>query len=339
MVTARSENLDVALLLDDPSEFSGEREGNESFLFVSEAVEAIEGALARLGHRARHLPFTMGLRNVIASLYDQRPDVVFALGQPIPTDPACEAHVTGLLDLLGIAHTSESAETLVLARDKVRAKALFAQHQIPTPAFAVSSRGELPRDLPPPPWIAKPSLEDGSVGIHCLVPAAERPVIGERIRDLHQRFDEPILIETFTGARELQVGLIGSEILPIIEIDFSELPADRPRMTGHETKWNYDSVEFKGVHYKCPAPLTDAENERLRELARKAAHAFGIQRCSRLDVRMDREGRFFLIDVNPNPDLSPIATMHAMARVAGFGFDGLIQRLLDLARTPRMKGR
>jgi D-alanine-D-alanine ligase len=325
--------------LDDPSEFST-REGNESFIVAaSESVEAIEGALARLGHRSRHLPFSMGVRKIVMSLEDDPPDVVFHLGQPIPTDPAGEAHVTGLLDLLRVPHTSESTETLVLARDKARAKLLYAQNGIATPPYAVCTGGKLPSDLPPTPWIAKPSLEDGSVGVHCIVPADTRDVLAERVRALFARYDQPILIETFTGARELQVGFIGSEMLPFVEIDFSGLPPDRPRMTGHETKWHYDSVEFKGVHYTCPARLSEDEAAGLRNLARKTALAFGIQRCSRLDIRMDDAGRFYVIDVNPNPDLSPIATMHAMARAAGYGFDGLVQRLLNLARTPRPKGR
>jgi D-alanine-D-alanine ligase len=324
-------NLDVVLLLDDARGLHG-KDGSETFLFVSEAVVAIEAALARLGHRSRQLSFDMGVPRLVARLDAQRPDVVFQLGQPIPTDPESEWSVTGLLDLLGLAHTSESAETLVLACDKARAKALFEHHAIPSPAYAVSKQGELPGELPPAPWLAKPSREDGSLGIPSGPPASTREQLGERVRRLYQQFRQPILIETFVGGREFQVGIVGSELLPIVEIDFSGLAEGQPRLAGYESKWKYESTEFKGLHYACPAKLDADLQERVMGLARKTATAFLLKRYARLDLRMDERGEVYVLDVNPNPDLSPIATMHAMVDKAGWGFDGMVQRLLDLSR-------
>jgi D-alanine-D-alanine ligase len=322
--------LDVTLLLDDTRSLS--TDGNESILFVSEAVDAIEAALVRLGHRPRRLSFAVGVTDVIAQLATARPDVVFPLGQPAPADPASEAQVTALLDLLGLPHTSESPDTQMLAADKARAKALFAHHGIAAPPYAVSARGELPAELPGAPWIAKPALEDGSDGVTYLSAATSRPDLARRLRGLHDRFRQPILIESFVGGREFHVGLIGTELLPVVEVDYSRLPADRPPFAGYESKWKYESVEFKSTHYTCPAELTGALAARLRDIALKTARAFGLRRCSRLDIRMDDAEGLHVLDVNPNPDLSPIATMHKMAEVAGFGYDGMVQRLLDLAR-------
>jgi D-alanine-D-alanine ligase len=317
------------LLLDDPGALEG-CEGSESYLFVSEVVAALEESLPRLGHRARRLSFASGTKEVIAALLAEPPDVIFNLGAPKPTDPASEAQVTALLDLLDLPHTSESPEALMLAWDKIRAKAIFAQHGIPTPPYAVSARGEAPEQLPRGPWIAKPSLEDGSVGVDCAPPATTPAEIAERIRSLHKRFGQPILIETFLDGREFHLGIVGGEVLPIVEVDFSQLPSDRPRMVGYEAKWRYDSVEFKSTHYTCPAEVPEDIARRLRELARATAVAFRLRRCARVDVRMDGGDGLFVLDVNPNPDLSPIATLHTMAVHAGWGFDGLVQRLLDL---------
>jgi D-alanine-D-alanine ligase len=110
-------------------------------------------------------------------------------------------------------------------------------------------------------------------------------------------------------------------------------------MISYDTKWKYDSLEWKRVHHICPAVVTDEIAARIRNVARQTIAAFGIQRCSRLDMRMDDQGGLYVLDVNPNPDLSPLAMMYAMADVAGWGFDGLVQRLLDLARGGRIKGR
>lgn len=335
---ARAASLDVLLLLDDTRALEQYPEGAETFLFVSEVVEALEPALERLGHRSRRLSFAVGVPEVVGRLACDPPDVVFHLGQPVPTDPACEAQVTALLELLGRPHTSESPETLVLARDKVRAKALLAAHAIETPGYAVSLHGELPDALPRAPWIAKPALEDGSLGIGGRAPTRARAQLGEQIRALHERFDEPILVETFVGGREFQIGIVGTELLPIVEVDLGGLPVGRPRVLGYEAKWNYDSTEHHALRQVCPAPISDALAERLASVARRTCVAFGVQRCTRLDVRMDEHDGLHVLDVNPNPDLSPMGSMPLMADVAGWGFDGLVQRLLDLAQRGRTKG-
>lgn len=332
-----SMTLNVALLVDATSQLAGQ-DSPEYFLFGSEAVEAIDAALSRLGHRPRRLSFDMGVSRMVALLSSDPVDVVFLLGQPEATDPAGEAKVAALLDLLQIAHTSESTEALMLATDKARAKAICAHYGLPTPPYAVAINGELPFTLPPGPWIAKPTLEDGSRGITCEAPASDRAQLAERVRSLYTRFAEPVLIETFVGGREFRVGIIGSDLLPIAEVDFSRLPEHCPHVAGYESKWKYDSVEFKNLHYLCPAPVDAALGDRLRNLSHRTAAAFGLQRCSRLDIRMDDKGELHILDVNANPDLSPVAIMHEMARVAGFGYDGLVQRLLDLARTGRRMG-
>lgn len=197
-----AEALDVLLLLDDTTELAGRSDGCETYLFVSEVVEALEAALERLGHRSRRASFAMGVAPLIAHLDSQPPDVVFHLGQPTPTDPASEAQVTAVLDLLRIPHTSESSETLTLARDKARAKALFAQAGIPTPRYAVSQRGELPDALPCAPWIAKPTLQDGSVGIPCAPATRGRAELAERVRALYQRFGESVLVGVVSAFNE-----------------------------------------------------------------------------------------------------------------------------------------
>ncbi len=329
-----SVSLDVALLVDDTSQLA-DQDSPETFLFVSEAIEAIEAALERLGHRSRRLSFEMGVPQIISVLSTDPVDVVFHLGQPDPTDPESEEQVTALLNLLRIAHTSESPETLMLARDKARVKAICAHYGLPTLAYAIALHGELPSALPPAPWIAKPTLEDGSRGIESIAPTSDRDELAKRVRSLYSRFAEPVLIETFAGGREFWVAIIGSELLPIAEVDYSQLPEGRPHLVGYESKWKYDSVEFKNVHYSCPTVVDESLGDRLRALAHRTVAAFGIQRCSRLDIRMNDAGALYLLDVNPNPDLSPVSIMHKMAGLAGFGFDGLVQRLLELARAGR----
>jgi D-alanine-D-alanine ligase len=335
----RVDSLDVVLLVDGVGEFGQGSDRDKTLLAASEVVEAIEPSLVRLGHRPRRMSFTDGIAQVVARLDAVPPDVVFLLGRPVPSDPAGDAQVAALLDLLGLAHTSESPETLLLARDKVRAKALFAHHQIKTPPYAVAVRGDLPDELPPRPWIVKPTLEDGSVGLPCLSPATDRGDLAVRVRSLYDRLKQPILIETYFGGREFQVGIVGLELLPIVEIAFLPRPQKEVRLGGHETNWKYEGPEFRAAHYTCPARVSDSLATRIRQLACQTAAAFGIQRCCRVDIRMDDRDELCVLDVNPSPDLSSMATMHRMAQVTGWGFDGIVRRLVTLAHGGRPRGR
>lgn len=336
MTEASSRSLDVVLLLDDPGGLTSQ-DSTETFLFVDEAVVAIEAALTRLGHRPRRLSFEIGVAAAIASLTTTRPDAVVVLGQPVPDDPDGESQVVALLDMLRIPHTSESVDALALVRDKERVKMVAAHHGLPVPAYAVCHEGTLPTQLPPPPWIIKPVLEHGSRGIECATPATDRTDLADRVSALHARFQQPVLVDTYIDGREFQIGIVGDELLPVLELDFSALPADAPKMIGYATKWHYESVEFKSLHYTCPADISPQTRDDLVELGRRTAAAFNLRRCSRLDIRMDASGALYLLDVNPNPDLSPVATMHAMAEASGRRFTWMVERLIDLARSTRRK--
>lgn len=324
-------------MLDDAAGLTSQ-DSIETFLSVGEAVDAIEAALASLGHRPRRLSFDVGVPAAIERLTSDRPDVVFVLGQPVPDDPEGEAQVAALLDLLRIPHTSESLDTLVLARDKPRVKMVAAHHRIPVPAYAVCLDGALPATLPPAPWILKPALEHGSRGIECATPATDRDDLAERVWALHTRFRQPVLVDTFIDGREFHVGIVGGEVLPVLEIDFSALPAGAPKMIGYATKWHDDSVAFKSLRFECPARVDERTVRALTDLAHDAIAAFGLQRCSRLDIRMDAAGALHLLDVNPNPDLSPAETMHLMAQASGRSYNWMVQRLLDLALQGRGQG-
>jgi D-alanine-D-alanine ligase len=156
--------------------------------------------------------------------------------------------------------------------------------------------------------------------------------LADAVYRLYARFGQPVLIETFVSGREFQIGIVGSDVLPLVEVDFSAVAHGRPAVASYDSKWKYDSTDFSCTHYVCPARAEATLEHSLRVLAHQTASAFNIRRYARLDVRTDADGAVWLLDVNPNPDLSPIATMHRMAHVAGWGFEGLVQRLLDLAR-------
>lgn len=330
---SRRGSLDVVVLHDETETLRG-REGEEAHIGVWEAILPIEESLAKLKHRPIRLSLGLGTSKVIAALEASKPDVVFHLAETAFGDTIGEAQVAAMLDLLHLPHTSASPDALLLCRDKLKAKAVLREHGISTPPHAVSLDGTLPARLPVPPWISKPALEDGSIGIESDAVTSDPVKLRRRVHALFGKLRQPILIETYIDGREFNVGVVGDDVLPLSEIDFSKLPAGESRIVNFESKWKYDTVYFKGTTTVCPAPVDAAARDRINLIGLNALAALNVRGYSRVDLRMDNRGQLYILEVNPNPDLSPIAGMAKMAETAGWGFDGLIDRILKMALRP-----
>lgn len=321
---------DVVILHDNTDKLRG-REGSESDVAVWETIYPLEESLHRLGHRSRRLNVGGGIPSLIKSLDASRPDLVFHLAETAFGKTLGESRLTALFEILGIAHTSSPPEALVICMDKLKTKAVLREMGISTPPHAVSFDGRLPNLLPMPPWISKPTLEDGSLGVNYDAVTSDPRRLARRVRKLHQTFRQPILIESFIDGREFNVGVVGEDVLPLVEIDFSGIPGASPRIVGYDSKWMYESAYFKGTTMICPAPVSASLRDRIHRLGKAALRAVNVSGYTRMDLRMDKEGNLYILEINPNPDLSPIAAMAKMAAVAGWGFDGLVDRILNFS--------
>ena len=330
----RVSSLNVVLLHDETEDLRG-REGEEAHVGVWEAILPIQESMARLGHRTRTVSLGMGIDKLVRALVKDRPDVVFHLAETAFGDTMGEARVTSLLDLLNLPHTSAPPDALLLCRDKLKAKAVLGEYGVFTPPHAISTDGTLPENLPLPPWISKPTLEDGSIGVTADAVTSDPLRLRRRVGSLYRKLRQPILIESYIAGREINVGVVGDEVLPLAEIDFSRLPEGAARIVGYESKWKYDTVYFKCTQTLCPAHLPAALRDRIVQVGRTVLGALNVRGYTRIDLRLDRHNRIYVLEVNPNPDLSPIAGMAKMAVTAGWGFDGLITRILDFARSSR----
>ncbi len=324
---SRAASFDVVILHDDTEGLRG-REGEEAHVGVWEAILPIEESLKRLRHQTRLLSLGMGLPKIIRTLQEKKPDVVFHLAETAFGDTLGEARMAALLELLNIPHTSAAPDALLLCRDKLKTKAVLQERGIQTPPHAVSFDGRLPAALPVPPWISKPALEDGSIGVAGNAVTSDPSELRRRVRMLYKTLRQPILIESFIAGREFNVGVVGTEVLPLAEIDFSKLPGHLPHIVNFESKWKYDTDYFKFTKTVCPAPVPPALRDRIIRTGVSALAALNVEGYSRVDFRMDSTEQLHILEVNPNPDLSPIAGMAKMAETAGWNFDGLIKRIL-----------
>jgi D-alanine-D-alanine ligase len=314
---------------------------------VEASARAIAGAL-REGGTAVDLVGLHGAEvlAVIDRLRAAAPDLVFNLCESMAGDSRNEPTFAGLLDLYAIPYTGADLPALAACLYKPRTKDILHGRSIATPPHRCL---DTPEALADPaldsldyPWFVKLAREDASVGItdenFVRTPAELRARAGE----LMSEYDQPVLAERFVDGREINVTLIGNgddlEVLPPHEIDFAAMPADRPRIVSYAAKWDPAHVDYLGTK---PVPLRAASESlvaAIERTARAAWSALGLRDYGRVDLRVDAAGTPWVIDVNPNPDISPDAGVARSAAMRGMSYRELIDRIAGTAWR-RIRGR
>jgi D-alanine-D-alanine ligase len=277
--------------------------------------------------------------DVLSALRASAPDIVFNLCESMAGDPRNEPTFAGLLDLFGIPYTGADLPALAACLHKRRSKDILVGRGIPTPPhrFLVDAAAlEDPTlDTLDYPWFLKLAHEDASIGITEENLVRDAAALRKRAAAMMTEFAQPILAERYIEGREVNVTLLGNgaelTALPLHEIDFSAMPAGRPRIVSYAAKWEEDHVDYAGTK---PVPLRDATPALIaacERVAREAWDAHGLRDYARVDLRIDRDGTPWVIDVNPNPDISPDAGVARSAAVAGMTYIQLITRLTEIA--------
>jgi D-alanine-D-alanine ligase len=276
----------------------------------------------------------------IEEIRRREPDAVFNLCESVCGDSRFEPLLPLLMEKDGIAFTGSGSFALSLALHKHKAKEILRARQVPTPGAALLSRPDQPVNLPFP-LIVKPSREDASVGIYSESVVHDQGALATRVAHILDHYRQPALVEQYIEGREIYVSLLGRldgppEALPFFEIDFSALPPDRPRIVSFEGKWVEGSVEYEGTK-PVLCQLSDDLRQRVTAAARGAFEALELRDYGRVDIRLDDAGTPYVIDVNPNCDLSHQAGgFSRAARAAGLTYDDVVFRILDLALSRRL---
>jgi D-alanine-D-alanine ligase len=241
-----------------------------------------------------------------------------------------------LLERAGLAYTGSSPLTLGLAVHKHKAKDVLRGAGVPTPEAAVLTAPDVSPVTLPFPLIVKPVREDASVGITADSVVHDRAALERQVTFVLARYRQPALVERYIEGREIYVSMLGRadggvQILPLYEIDFSEMPPGCPRIVSFDGKWVESSPEFRGTKPVPCEGLSPATLSRIAEVAETAFAAMELRDYARLDVRLAADGIPYVIDVNPNCDLSEGAGFARAARAAGLGYDDVVRRIVDLA--------
>ncbi len=257
-------------------------------------------------------------------LKGENPGIVFNLSYGIQGQ-ARYTHVPSILEMVGIPYVGSGPLAHSLALDKLVSKMVFRQHGIPTADFAILRD----RDFAPPPLdyplVVKPQSEAVSFGMRVVRNLSE---LREAADAVFTKFSQPVLVERYIAGREINVGLLGNnpeEALPPAEIMFGRTG---PKIYRYEDKTG-TSARMIGI--QCPAKLTQAQTAESQKISKAAFKAIGCYDCARVDMRLDKDGRFFVLEVNSLPSLGEHGSYTHAAQAAGLDYNTLVNRLVDVA--------
>ena len=213
-----------------------------------------------------------------------------------------------------IPYTGEGIEGSRTAFDKILSKEAFDRADVPTSKWEKIRKGETPSL--PLPYVVKAPRQGSSVGVHIIRDAA---ALAAALEDCFQYGDE-VLIESFFAGRELTVGILGGEALPVVEI----VPRDG--------FYDYDHKYTNGAsEYFVPAPLTDAESSRVQSTACAAHRALGLEVYSRVDILLAADGSMSVLEINTIPGMTELSLLPKAAAVAGLDFPTLCEEIAGLS--------
>jgi D-alanine-D-alanine ligase len=272
-------------------------------------------------------------------LSNGRPDLVFNLCEAFAGSAALEMNVAALYELLGIPFTGCPALTLGLSLNKPVAKAILGANGIRTPDYVVIERGQDPRAAGHLafPLIAKPVAEDASIGIDDGAVVNDMAALADRVKFLWREFRQPALVEEFVAGREFCVSLLASSpndfvALPIVEISFDGLAPGRPQIFGYEAKWDPTAPFNHTMATRCPAQIEEPIANEIRSQALQVARTVGLRDYGRVDFRLrESDQTLFVLEVNPNPDLSDECAFMRAAQASGRTTGGTICEIVERA--------
>jgi D-alanine-D-alanine ligase len=319
----------------DPDSLDFEPEYDINVATVTEEYEAIAKALKKQGYNVRILNIQDDIKILVDFLKKTPPDVVFNLIEFYRDDPNLEYLIAGLFTLYEVRYTGARPFTLALCQRKGMTKQLLLANNVPTPRYKLLTEPKLPsRHGLRYPIIVKPSREDASSGVEKGSVVYNFEQLNERIKTTFEEYNPPILVEEFIEGRELHVAVLGNdppEVLPIIEFDFSELPEDHPSIISYDAKWNPLEESFHRVHSICPAKLSKRLEKKVKTAVLEAYKVTGCTDYARLDLRLTKDNKVFVLEVNPNPDLTEGVSFMESAEEYGLSFGETLEKIVEFA--------
>ena len=295
----------------------------------------VTSTLEDIGHDVRLLGVKDDLRAIRQTVDEFKPHIAFNLMEAFHEVGVFDMNVVSYLELLRLPYTGCNPRGMLLSRDKALSKKLMAYHRIPVPEFAVFRRGlaiKRPRRLKFP-VIVKSLTQEASIGIAQASVVDDDAKLRERVQFVHDSVGTDAIAERFIEGREVYVGVMGSErlqVFPVWEIHFSKMPEGVHRIATDRVKWSFKYQKKHGIKTAQAKGLPNGVEERIRRVSKRVYRALQMSGYARMDLRLDADGNFYVLEANANPQLAFGEDFAESAERAGLTYEDLLQRLLNI---------
>jgi D-alanine-D-alanine ligase len=297
-----------------------------------ETNERMMAALKDAGHPVTPVEVSGSDLDSLLSCHAADRLVVFNQCESIPGIPHSEHEAARIIESRGFVYTGSTPDVLRIAGNKIRTKRIIDAHDIPTPAWKVYSE-PVADDWHLYPAIVKTTFEHCSMGLNSESVVLNRGELESRIAFILESYRQPAMVEDFIDGREYHVPLWGNgtvKMLPAVEMDFAAFKDIHDRLCTYDSKFEPCSLHYNKIESHIPAPLSEEAVRKLEEICLRAYRAVGCRDYARLDVR-ERAGMFYVLDVNPNADLSADASIACSAEHLGISYPEMLHHLVELA--------
>jgi D-alanine-D-alanine ligase len=290
--------------------------------------------LGEMGHEVHPIGLYSDLRVIRAAIETHAPHIAFNLLEEFHGYALYEQHVVSYLELIRLPYTGCNPRGLTLAHDKALTKKILAYHRIHVPKFAVFP---LNRKVRRPgslkfPLLVKSLVEEGSAGISRASLVHDNEQLDRRVEFVHRQTKFHAIAEQYIEGREIYVAIIGNQRLQTYtpwELVIQNLPDGTPNIATGKVKWDYAYQQKVGVVTRA-ADLSPDLRKRVEHVSKRIYQILNLSGYARLDYRLTEDGRLYLLEANPNPNISYGEDFAEAAEHGGVGYPALLQKILGL---------
>ena len=294
----------------------------------------VASTLKRMGHVVHTLGVKDDLGVIRRAVEEFKPHIAFNLLESFHEIGVFDKNVVSYLELLRLPYSGCNPRGLMLSRDKALSKTLLSYHRVPVPEFAVFRVGyavRRPKRLRFP-LIVKSLTEEASIGISQASVVEDEDHLRERVAFIHRKIGTDAIAERYIEGRELYVGVLGNhrlQVFPVWEMEFTKMPDDQHRIATERVKWSEGYQKKHGIQTGLAKDLPPGMEEQIQRLSKRVYRTLDLNGYARLDLRLDQEGRVFVLEANPNPQLAYGEDFAESAEAAGLPYPALLQAIIN----------
>jgi D-alanine-D-alanine ligase len=289
--------------------------------------------LRQCGHEVKALGVRNDLGVIRTAIEEWKPHIAFNLLEEFDGVAVYDQNVVSYLELLKVPYTGCNPRGLILARDKALSKKILSYHRVPCPEFAVFPLGrpvKRPKSLTFP-LIVKSISEEASLGISQASIVADDEKLKERVAFIQNSVGTGAIVERYVEGRELYVGVLGNQqlkVFPVWELVLDNLPDEARRIATERVKWSRKYQHKYKITSRQAEGLPNGMTDKLQHLAKRVYRVLGLNGYARIDLRLDEQGKVYVLEANPNPEIAFGEDFAESAERAGVPYKALLQRVL-----------